>query len=78
MPLEVILPKFTAHKNISDDALRALIASSEHQAVRTITDPRNGDKWFWDAALATHAEGASKLDVPYDRPPGAGDILILS
>ena len=54
-----------------------LIGRSKHKAVRRIADPRSGDIWYWKAELATHAEGAEKLGVPYDRRPGEGDILTL-
>lgn len=68
---------FEAHKNPDEEAVRALIHGSKHRAVRRIRDERSGDYWYWDAALATHAEGAAKLDVPYDKRPGEGDILTL-
>lgn len=55
-----------------------LIRKSPEQAARRIVDPRNNDHWYWDAAEGTHAEGAAKLGVPYDRRPGEGDIVTLS
>jgi hypothetical protein len=66
---------FTPMRNPAADDVRALIATSRHKAARRVTDPRNGDQWYWPAEQATHAEGAAKLGVPYDRPPGAGDIV---
>jgi hypothetical protein len=68
--------KFSARKNLTPAEIVALIAESKHKAVRRIEDPRTGDFWYWRAELATHAEGAVKLGVPYDRKPGEGDILI--
>jgi hypothetical protein len=68
---------FDAKKNLTDTEAVALIAASKHKAVRRITDPRNGDQWYWRAELGTHAEGAAKLGVPYDKRPGEGDILTL-
>jgi hypothetical protein len=64
-------------RNPSTAEIKALIQRSKHKAARRIQDPRNGDFWYWDAADGTHAEGAQKLGVPYDRPPGAGDIVTL-
>lgn len=66
-----------AKKNLTPGEVAALIATSKHKAVRRITDPRNGDHWYWKAELGTHAEGASHLGVPYNKRPGEGDILTL-
>jgi hypothetical protein len=68
---------FEAQKNLKPHEIIALIEQSKHKAVRRITDTRTGDFWYWKAELATHAEGAEKLGVPYDRRPGEGDILTL-
>jgi hypothetical protein len=68
---------FEAHKNLPRDKLAALIGLSEQKAVRRIEDPATGDLWYWRAELATHAEGAAKLGIPYDKRPGEGDILTL-
>jgi len=54
-----------------------MIQGSAHGAVRRITDPRTGDIWYWPAEQGSNAEGASFLGVPYDRPPGGGEILTL-
>jgi len=69
------MTNFTARQNPTDEEIREIIAASKHKAARRITDPRNGDRWYWPAEQATHAEGAAKLGVPYDRPPGEGDIV---
>jgi len=61
--------------NPMPDTIAPMLASSRHRALRMIVDPRTGDRWLWPAEQATHAEGASRLGVPYDRPPGAGDIV---
>jgi hypothetical protein len=66
---------FSPTKNPTDSEVRGIIAASKHKAARRVTDPRNGDQWYWPAEQATHAEGAGHLGVPYDRPPGAGDII---
>lgn len=68
---------FEAQKNLKPGEIIALIGRSKHKAVRRIADPRSGDIWYWKAELATHAEGAEKLGVPYDRRPREGDILTL-
>ena len=67
--------QFEAKKNLSNSEIATLIELSKHRAVRRIVDPRNGDLWYWKAELGTHAEGARKLGVPYDKRPGEGDIL---
>ena len=67
--------QFEAKKNLSNSEIATLIEVSKHRAVRRIVDPRNGDLWYWKAELGTHAEGAQKLGVPYDKRPGEGDIL---
>ena len=69
--------QFDAKKNSTQAEIRAMIEASKHKAVRRIADPRNGDLWYWKAELGTHAEGAQKLGVPYDKRPGEGDILTL-
>lgn len=66
---------FEPIKNPSPVQVRDIIAASRHQAARRITDHRNGDVWCWPAEQATHREGADALDIPYDLPPGAGDML---
>jgi hypothetical protein len=63
---------FEAQKNLKPDEIIALIDRSKHKAVRRITDPRSGDIWYWKAELATHAEGAEALNVPYDKRPACG------
>lgn len=68
---------FHALRNPTPAEIHDLVTASKHAAARRIVDPRNGDHWYWDAALGTHAEGAANLAVPYDRPPGAGDIITL-
>lgn len=67
-----------AIRNPTPEQVRDMLRASRHQAVRRITDPRNGDVWWWPAEQATRAEGAADLMVPYDKPPGAGDILTLN
>jgi hypothetical protein len=64
-------------RNPSNAEISALIRASKHKAARRIVDPRNGDAWYWPAEAGTHREGADFLGVPYDRPPGAGDIVTL-
>ncbi len=64
-------------KNPSAAEIAHIIGASVHKAARRITDPRNGDVYVWDAAEGTHREGADQLGVPYERPPGGGDILTL-
>jgi hypothetical protein len=64
-------------KNPDDDEITAIIRRSRHGAARRIVDYRSGDVWVWPAEIATHAEGAEKLGVPYDKRPGEGDILTL-
>ena len=66
---------FAPALNPTPDLIAAMLASSRHRALRMIIDPRTGDRWLWPAEQATHAEGARRLSVPYDRPPGAGDIV---
>ena len=68
---------FEAHRNPTNSKIAELIKASAENAARMITDPRNGDRWVWPAEQATHAEGAGKLEVPYSRKPGEGDILTL-
>jgi hypothetical protein len=65
-----------AIKNPTTAQVQGLIARSKHKAARRVTDPRDGSIWVWPFEQATHAEGAAKLGVPYDRPPGAGDVLV--
>lgn len=66
-----------ATRNPTPDEVRAIVRGSRHRAARRIVDNRNGDVWVWPAEQATHAQGANELGVPYDRPPGAGDIITL-
>ncbi|MBB4286606.1 hypothetical protein [Roseospira goensis] len=66
-----------AIRNSTPDQIRAMIRDSAHGAVRRLTDPRTGDVYCWPAEQATHAVGAAELCIPYDRPPGAGDVLTL-
>jgi hypothetical protein len=68
---------FEAGKNLSSAEVAALIRSSALKAVRRIEDGISGDLWYWRAELATHAEGAAKLGISYDKRPGEGDILTL-
>lgn len=70
-------PGFHPLRNPTEAELAELIRSSRHDAARRIVDPRNDDVWCWRAEEATHAEGAGKLGVPYDKPPGAGEIVTL-
>jgi hypothetical protein len=60
---------FEAQKNLTPGEIIALIGQSKRKAVRRITDPRNGDQWYWKAELGTHAEGAEALNVPYEGAP---------
>jgi len=64
-----------AIRNPMPKAVRKIIRGSKLRAARRIVDPRNGDVWVWDASDATHADGAEALGVPYDKPPGLGDVL---
>jgi hypothetical protein len=66
-----------AAKNPDDATVACIIRGSRHKAARRITDPSTGDVWVWAAEAATHAEGAARLGVPYDKKPGEGDILTL-
>ena len=68
---------FEAQKNLKPGEIIALIGRSKHKAVRRIADPRSGEHLVLKAELATHAEGAEKVGVPYDRRPGEGGILTL-
>lgn len=68
---------FLALKNPSAAEIAALIEASPQRAARRIRDPGSGDLWYWDATLATHAEGAARLGIPYDLRPGEGDIVTL-
>jgi len=69
------MPEFSPLRNPTGEQITALVARSRHDAARRIIDPTTGDAWYWPAEQATHAEGAAKLGIPYDRPPGAGDIV---
>lgn len=71
------MPDFAPVRNPTAEQVASLVARSRHRAARRIVDPATGDEWYWPAELATHAEGAAKLGIPYDRPPGAGDIVTL-
>jgi hypothetical protein len=64
-----------ATKNPDPEQIADFIRASAHRAARRIIDPRSGDVWVWPAEQATHAEGAERLGVPYDKKPGEGDIL---
>ena len=66
-----------ATKNPDDATVIGIIRGSRHKAARRIVDPNTGDEWVWPAEEATHAEGAERLGVPYDKKPGEGDILTL-
>ena len=44
--------------------------------VQSLISIRYGDIWVWDAALATHAQAAKSLQIPYSNPPGGGEVLI--
>ncbi|MEC9344617.1 MAG: hypothetical protein VYB54_00215 [Pseudomonadota bacterium] len=66
---------FTPHRNPDDATVRRLIASSSFRAARRIVDLTSGDRWYWPAEQATHAEGARMLGIDYHLPPGAGDIV---
>lgn len=64
-------------KNPSPPEIAETIRKSKHLAARTIIDARTGDRFVWPFEMATHAEGAAMLGVPYDRPSGSGDVLFL-
>lgn len=66
-----------AIRNPSADQIERLIKSSRHGAARRIVDPHTGDAWYWRAEEGYHADGARQLGIPYDRPPGEGDIVTL-
>jgi len=68
---------FTPIKNPTHAQLEAIIRQSEVGCARRITDFSTGDQWVWDAAQATHAEGANYLGIDYALRPGEGDILVL-
>jgi hypothetical protein len=65
---------FTAVHNPNQAQIAELFAASKHRALRRIAD-HNGGYWYWPFEQATHAEGALLLKIPYDRPPGAGDVV---
>jgi len=67
---------FDAVCNPDDDTIGHIIEHSSAKAARRLVDPRNGDIWVWDAALATHAQAAKSLQIPYSNPPGGGEVLI--
>lgn len=73
---KVVRKRFVAHKDLSAEEIRDLIRTSKLKAVRTITDPRDGTRWYWDASMATHAWGARYLGVPYEAY-GGGQVLLL-
>lgn len=56
--------------------LEGLAKQSPSRTLRRITD-HCGGYWYWPAEQATHAEGAAYLDIPYDLPPGAGEIVVI-
>lgn len=66
-----------AVKNPDAEVTEDIINGSKHKAARRIYDPATGDAWVWAAELATHAEGAKRLGIPYDKKPGEGEILTL-
>lgn len=68
---------FEAKKNLTPDDIAAMVKASTQEAVRRIHDPHSGDYWYWPAEMATHAEGAEKLGIPYDKRPGEGDIITI-
>lgn len=51
-----------------------MIRASRHKALRRIVTT-DGTAWYWPAEQATHREAADALGIPYDRPPGGGDIV---
>ena len=67
---------FRPTKNPTPEKIRDIIAMSQHEAARRMQDPQNGDWFYWPFEDATHAEGATQLAVPYDRPAGGGDVII--
>lgn len=69
-------PVFEPCKNLSEAEIIEMITASRLKAVRHITDPRNGDNWYWPAEQATHAWGAEFLGVPYEAR-GGGPVLML-
>jgi len=68
---------FEPKKNLAPDEIAEMVKASGNEAVRRIHDPRTGDYWYWPAEMATHAEGAEYLGIPYDKRPGEGDIITL-
>ncbi|WP_305985358.1 hypothetical protein [Roseibium sp. MMSF_3544] len=70
-------PPFTPVRNPTEKQIEAILKASSHNAARQITDPRTGDVYVWPFEQADHATGAKKLLVPYNRPPGDGDVLTL-
>lgn len=64
----------TAVHNPDQAQIAELFAASKHRALRRIADHKGG-YWYWPFEQATHAEGALLLKIPYDRPPGAGDVV---
>lgn len=69
-------PTFSPIQNPTADDVRVIIEASAHKAARRIHDARSDTVWVWPFEQATHAEGAALLEVPYDRPPGGGDVLV--
>lgn len=67
---------FPAKCNPTDAEIRALIDGSQHKAARRIIHPDTGDVYVWPFEAGTHREGADALGIPYDRPPGEGDVLV--
>lgn len=66
-----------ARKNPSKAEIVDIINRSRSKSARRIEDPRNGDLWYWPFEENTHAEGAEHLGVPYNRPPGGGDVVVI-
>lgn len=64
-------------KNPSPRDVAEIIQASRQKAARRLVDSRNGDVWVWDPDIATHAEMALKLGIPYNKKPGEGDILVI-
>lgn len=67
-------PAFEPQREPTEEQMRAMFAASKHRALRRIWDEERQCYWYWPFEQATHAEGAERLGVTYDRPPGAGDV----
>lgn len=65
-----------AIRNPTPEQIHALAAKSNQRALcRTVTPV--GDACYWPFERATYAEGARVLKLPYDKPPGAGDVVFV-